>query len=644
MASKFGGVAVNQAGTSRFGGIPVTQPVKQLPQEQRTLLSPRAQQELAPEQQQQLLQAREQQLGAVISPEQVQQTGPSLNVKTQQNLEAFRQSAPKGISFARDLPEIGEAPELGEFSLDAIKRSLAANLITDEVELGNALQQGIPGAQLVQDPEGNAVIKMPSGGEFAINKPGLSGQDFAQFATRALSFVPAGRLAGAARALVGATATETGLQTAEKALGGEFNKEDVLFEGVGTLAGLGLGKYIGRLSDKQIKQGVAKQTILKKIESGDADKALLGLREEGGRIFKDPIVKDAIKQGADERVLRSIETASPSTKSKMREMISILKKRRENADFAAIRRASDPMGASVFKRYKELNKLRRKAGVELNKVANESLKGQQVNISEAVDRFYISLDDMGIVSTGDPASPFKFSGMDDVNVSGARRILNRLDSRISADTGDIDALGAHKAKRLIDSAVDYGGLPTDKSKLPKQLEASLKELRADMNQAISDSVPEYAKANSKFADVVQPLSEMDSVFKNMLKLSRDESVETAIGTKAARTLMSNNVSRGAMIELLQQSDEVLARNGVRLDDDLIKQAVFIDELERLFGTEASTSFFGQSQRAREASLINAAFGDRLGATKELLESGIQKIKGVNDENAIKALEKILGDQ
>ena len=106
----------------------------------------------------------------------------------------MRDTAPMGTEFARDLPEIGEAPELNELSIDSAKRGFAAGLITNEAELANALVSQTPGAEVVQDPEGRALVKFPSGKTYAVNKPGLSGQDFVQFATRALAFSPAGPL------------------------------------------------------------------------------------------------------------------------------------------------------------------------------------------------------------------------------------------------------------------------------------------------------------------------------------------------------------------------------------------------------------------------------------------------------------------
>lgn len=164
--------------------------------------------------------------------------GPAQQVRQreEQALADLRATAPKSAQFARDLPEIGEAPELNQMNLGALKSSLAAGLITNEAELANALTQLNPGTVIEQDPEGKALVKFPSGQSFAVNKPGLSGQDFVQFFTRLLAFAPSGRITGVAKGALakGALAaggTEAALQATEAGLGGEFDPGQVALAG-----------------------------------------------------------------------------------------------------------------------------------------------------------------------------------------------------------------------------------------------------------------------------------------------------------------------------------------------------------------------------------------------------------------------------
>lgn len=127
-----------------------------------------------------------------------------------------------------ELPEIGHSPELNELSFKGFKRGVAATFIADDRELAKALEANTPGSEVLQDPQGRYAIRMPSGQVYAVNKPGLSPQDFVQFISRALAFTPAGRgVAGIgvpalAKAAGQAALTETGLQAVEAQVGGEF--------------------------------------------------------------------------------------------------------------------------------------------------------------------------------------------------------------------------------------------------------------------------------------------------------------------------------------------------------------------------------------------------------------------------------------
>lgn len=163
----------------------------------------------------------------------------------------FRTTAPRLDIDLDALPEISEAPELQEMSLQALQGSLASVLITDEIELAKTLEQQIPGAKAKQDQYGRPILETTTG-QYAINKPGVSRQDLDQFLARLAAFTPAGRgLRGAALPTLGkaayrSVATEAGLQAVEAGLGGEFSPEQAAIAGIfapaGQVAGVGVSK------------------------------------------------------------------------------------------------------------------------------------------------------------------------------------------------------------------------------------------------------------------------------------------------------------------------------------------------------------------------------------------------------------------
>jgi len=553
----------------------------------------------------------------------------------------------KSTRAARELPELGS--QVGVSSIipdaDATTQALVSAALvsaSDPQELAQILKSASPDIGISQDEAGNLIVANNKlGMQAIINRPGISGLDVGQFVGRAAAFTPSGLTSTPAKMVLGGMATEAALQGAEYAAGGDFNPEAVVTEGAASVVGLGLGRALRGATPADVKKGIVRESLLKRLEAGDAGKDLLGKKAFNGKIFsagRSAPVNVAKRQGFDERALRVIEVSNPETKSRVRSMVDILEGRKNNARVAATRRSSDPIGGSVFKRYKGLDELRKEAGAELDSVAKTKLKNISVNTSNEAATFYDGLKDIGIkfrMKNG-KAIPV-FSQMDDINEAGAKRVLSKILPRLKED---MTAQQAHKLKRLIDSSVTYNGLPTQDVALPKALESSLKKLRASLNEKIGESSSEYAAANAKFSQAVEPLSQMDKMFKSMLGLSESQSIETGIGTKASRTLMSNNATRGAMLDVLEQADSVLKSNGREFKDDLINQVVVIDELERMFGSEATASFTGASARAVEQKGIEAA-GTAIGIPLDLLRTSIDAVKGVNEEAAIKALKKII---
>ncbi len=237
--------------------------IEQQPSSSPTLLSP-ASRQLPIEQQQQMLDARDRQLAIYGDASPV---GPTASTRDAIIMDAYRKEAPVNTVFAQDLQEIGAAPELREISLDGMMRGFSAGLMTNEAELAKALQSQIPGAELSQDPIGNALIKMPSGETYALNRPGLSGQDFVQFAIRALGFIPAARASSLIGSGIKSGVTEGAFQAAEGRLGGDANIEDIALS-----SALGIGaKGIENLAGATLKYrpGIPQNEIIQAGKSSD---------------------------------------------------------------------------------------------------------------------------------------------------------------------------------------------------------------------------------------------------------------------------------------------------------------------------------------------------------------------------------------
>jgi len=199
----------------------------------------------------------------------------------------------------------------------------------------------------------------------------------------------------------------------------------------------------------------------------------------------------------------------------------------------------------------------------------------------------------------------------------------------------MDALDAHRLKRVIDGSVEYG------KKNPKPIMAKaeilLKDLRRGINSSIQELSPEYKAANEKFADT---RSAMDS-FKDAAGPSFNPRSENAGKqlVNTARSLMSNNQKRIPAMDAINDLQQAAKKYGVKFDDDILKQAAFMNDLETLFGSAAPTSFGGQIEKA----VGQAIGGDTRSMVVDVAKEGVRKMRGINEENLIKALEELLSE-
>jgi hypothetical protein len=73
-----------------------------------------------------------------------------------------------------------------------------------------------------------------------------------------------------------------------------------------------------------------------------------------------------------------------------------------------------------------------------------------------------------------------------------------------------------------------------------------------------------------------------------------------------------------------------------LDDDLLGQVLFVDELDAVFGTTARTSLQGQVEQAVKQGPV--------GVAAEAVAKGAEKLRGINEENAFKSIKELLQEQ
>ena len=88
-------------------------------------------------------------------------------------------------------------------------------------------------------------------------------------------------------------------------------------------------------------------------------------------------------------------------------------------------------------------------------------------------------------------------------------------------------------------------------------------------------------------------------------------------------------------------ERVARKYGGKFDDDLLTQTLFSDELDNVFGPAARTSFHGQIKQAVKGAA--GAVTRPADTAVEAVAHGADKLRGINQENAFKAIKALLNE-
>jgi hypothetical protein len=382
------------------------------------------------------------------------------------------------------------------------------------------------------------------------------------------------------------------------------------------------------------EQRIIKSQLAQTPDSVD----LVNVRLSGTQVVPDNEAASAIKQGWKDGTVASIKAATEKDRSAMTKMLNIFKIGEKREAFRAMNRPADILGDTVQTRVDFLANANQQAGKAIDRIANTRLRGQAVNYDPAINSFLDDLGAMGVKVELDQNGVAKaiLQGSDIQGDKAAQRILNTVLERLSTAKAP-DAYGVHTAKRFIDTQVNYGKKNLA-NPLTAQAERALKNLRRNLNQSLGEKFPVYKAANEKYADTITALDDLQRAAGTQIDFD-SPNANKALGT-AMRKLTSNYGTRANLIDSLDQANQVASKYGMKLDDDIVNQLIFVNELDRMFGAAADTSLKGQMSQALETG-VEIARGNAAQRAMELVAEKAQNLRGVNKENAIKAMEEIL---
>lgn len=366
----------------------------------------------------------------------------------------------------------------------------------------------------------------------------------------------------------------------------------------------------------------------------------------GPTVKKDPVAVKAIRQGFDEGVVAAIKGSSIADKQKMKQMVSIMERGKQNARFAAQNRPSDVAGNTLLQRVKSIRNANRQSGRDIDRIAR-TLKGKSVDISEATSAFGNQLDELGVRLVSDGKGgftpDFKLSQLSPGDRGPIKEVLRQM----SIARPDVDAFAAHRMKRIIDNNVTYGKVKTGMS---GDAERVLKAFRRDLDTKLDSAFPAYNRANTKYSNTIGALDSIQDVVGKKMDLSGGNA-DKALGTVLRRTL-SNAQSRVRLVDSINEIEAIAKKYGgsdlKRLRglglgrDDLLTQVLFVDELDSVFGPVARTSFQGQIDQALKQG-VNVAASQQGAISAGVSAAGKMagKLIGIDEASAFKSIKELL---
>ena len=344
------------------------------------------------------------------------------------------------------------------------------------------------------------------------------------------------------------------------------------------------------------------------------------------RAVKSPVQQEAIRQGYDEGLVAMIREASPADRREMLRALQVMEQSTKNKRYSLTNRPTDIAGRSMLDRYKVIESVNRRAGKGIDDFAEKNLKDETVDFSGPVQSFEDDLARLGVSLKDDLTLDFDLSVIE--NVAPAEKILNQIVKRMRAPR-QVTAYDVHNLKRFIDEHVTYGKTEG----LSGRAVNIVKNLRRNLDAILDNKYPDYDRLNTTYAETIEAMNNFQSAIGRTIDPD-SKSAATAIGT-SLRGVGSNRQTRGRLLDSIDEMQQLSSRYG-EFDDDILTQAAFTMDLDKMFGTKADTSLMGQVGTAIATDPTNKAGVVRAAAT-----SAANKVRGINQEAQFRAMEALL---
>lgn len=221
-----------------------------------------------------------------------------------------------------------------------------------------------------------------------------------------------------------------------------------------------------------------------------------------------------------------------------------------------------------------------------------------------------------------------------------QRLITMIVDRM-ANTKKPDAYDVHRLKRAIDQTVVYG--KTNSKSLWPDVENSVKSLRKNLDSTLDENFESYNAANTKYSDTIQALDDFQKTAGGKVDLFGD-GADKQLGI-LSRRLLSNVQSRQELTNAIKAINETGKKYGNKVQDNIMAQITFANELDNMFGPAAKSSLAGEQSAGTKAALRDIADSRSF---YEVAAKGVQKVadktRGVNQDAAYKSMRELLAKQ
>lgn len=390
--------------------------------------------------------------------------------------------------------------------------------------------------------------------------------------------------------------------------------------------------------------GVGKSALEEQARIGGRQDALAPYKVGDG-LKKDPLSLETLKQGFEPGLVQMVKTADPSTRFNMLRMLKSMESLKSNLSGANQNRPLNIVGDSLANRLVNLRDVANTSRKELDNIAVKDLRGKEINpqtvstsLTDALDKFDVTLRIDN--ETGRVIADYDNSMI--VKDPKSQRFIDDVLDLLPQDGAPVDALRAHKIKRQMDALINYG--KTTEGGLTEAGRDVMKAVRAGLNNSIREVSTDYARVNDELSSILGAFDSLQTAVGKRVDLFDPETNTRVLGQEM-RTLLTN-YKRGPMIEqAVKQLDDVSKTFGVKADDNLADLVMFGNALDKQFGAAARGSFQGTMdaalERASEMTGQGLSQSTLTGLAAEFGKDTIQKMRGINEKNAFKALEDLI---